>query len=58
MELHRDMKKVELSKSALGYGNELFTCIGQFEDGVQEGLNDAFASLQQDTLKVGKWDVD
>ena len=53
MDLHRDMAEVELTSSKSSCGNEIFSQIGRFEDSVQEGLSAAFASLQQDTLKVG-----
>lgn len=53
MELHRDMAEVELTSSKSSFGNEIFSKIGCFEDSAQEGLSDAFASLQQDTLRVG-----
>ena len=47
------MAEVELTSSKSSFGNEIFSKIGCFEDSVQEGLSDAFASLQQDTLRVG-----
>ena len=53
MDLHKDMPIARLSLSTNQLGEELFKLIGEFEDKVQQGLGDAFASLQQDTLKVG-----
>lgn len=52
MDLHRDMTEVEVKSSNSGMGDEIFSHVGNFEDSVQEGLSNVFASLQQDTLKV------